>query len=417
MWFLNLVVGSLLAVAAAASPLSDWRYQKPIVAPAVPVAGFVDLTFDNEVFAGAQERLGDLRVFDSGGREVPYVLATEAQKYQREPRAVRLYNRGTTPGVSSTFSLDLGEQPGYHNQLTITTDSRNFRREVVLEGSTNESDWVTIAGTRFIYDYTLEFTARDTTVRYPEANFRYLRVVIKDNGEKPINIQGVELFRETSTSARSVSYTPAISSQQQFPELKVSQVVFDFGARGLPTSSLTLATRDVNFNRTIALEGSNDAATWSRVLGNDVIFSYQTPQFQGNKLTLAYPEAGYRYLRLTIFNKDDQPITISSASVTGLLRKLVFNYQPGQSYQLYYGNPKAAYPQYDLQNYLAYYDEQGRGQVTLGPQVPNPSYVPAPEPVVPFTERYAGLLVTALVLAVGVVGWLIFRLLRKVGPA
>lgn len=408
-------LASVLLAASAANPLSAWRLVKQITPPADPRPGFVELAFDSEVFAGANASLSDLRIMNSAGLEVPYVLATESSKYTREPRPAKLYNKGTNPGVSSTFSVDLGEQPGYHNQLTIITDSRNFRREVSIEGSNDEVSWLTMSGTRFIYDYTLEFTARDTTIRYPDSNYRYLRVTMRDNGAPPVNILQIELVREVSIPARSVTYEPSIIINQHLSDLKVSQVIFDLGTRGQPTSGLTLVTADSNFNRAVSLEGSDDNSRWSQVLSRDVIFSYQTPQFRGSKLTLSYPESGYRYLRLTVFNRDDQPVNITGATAMGVLRKLVFSYVPTDTYKLFYGNQVASRPEYDLQNYLEYYGTAGRQQVTLGAESANSLYQAPPAPVIPFSERYQGLLFAALVVAVGVVGWLIIRLLRRNG--
>src|SRR5207248_2465293 len=110
---------------------------------------------------------------------------------------------------------------------------------------------------------------------------------------------------------------------------------------------------------------------------------------------------------------DDQPITIKSASATGLLRKLVFAYGAGTTYNLYYGNESARSPEYDLQNYIDYFAPTGRQEVKLGPQTANAAYVAPRVPEKPLSERYSWLLTTVLVAAVCVVGFLAFRLFKK----
>lgn len=406
-------VAAVLVARADFEP-TKWQFKKDIIAPApIDTRTFVELVFDNEVFSKANGNLSDARVVNGAYEEVPYVLVTEAPKRTRGVLRGRVLNKGSVPGEYTTFLVDVGEGGIFHNQLTIVTDAKNFRREAMIEGSNDQINWLVLNPKQSLYDYTLEFKAQDTTVRYPESTFRYLRVKIFDRGEPPLNIIHATVDRDVETPAKKIFYDGKIISRMEDVPHRASILTFDLGAKGLPTNGVIFRTSDVNFSREAALEASNDGEKWSVVSFRDVIFSYDTPKFSGAKLGLNYPEQNFRYLRFTIFNKDNKPIAIDGAQFSGFLRKLVFEYIPGVNYAFYYGNPEARFPEYDLVNYIAYFDPAARREVGLGGEAVNDSYAPKVPPPVPFTERYPNLLTIVLAAAVLVVGFLTVRLIKR----
>ena len=408
---------SLISVARADFDLTKWQLKKDITSPAgKDLRGVVlgEVSFDNEVFSGASADLRDIRVIDNANKEVPYTLTAETPKSGRENYSVKIINKGQVGLEYSTFVVDLGQNGILHNQLEIITDSKNFRRRAAIEGaaSLDQKDWLKLAE-KSIYDYSYEFKAKDTSVRYQESTLRFLRVKIFDNGEKPISIYGANVYREVSNGAREVNYKGAIISQELKGRERASVFTIDLGYKGLPTNKISLETNDINFNREAAIEGSNDGQNWSVVSYRDVIFSYRTPKFEGAKMELNYPESNFHYYRLTVFNKDDNPIPINQVSFSGFLRKLVFQYNPNNSYALYYDNPGARFPEYDLKNYLDYYSQDNRQPFKLMGETANGAYVPPKLPVKPLSERNPNLLLLTLVFIGAIVGFLIFRLFRK----
>ena len=160
----------------------------------------------------------------------------------------------------------------------------------------------------------------------------------------------------------------------------------------------------------MALEGSNDKEKWQIVEFRDVIFSFSTPNFTGSKLSIDYPESNYRYYRITVFNRDDKPITIAGVEATGLLRKLIFNYDPAKSYKLYYGNSSARYPQYDIEALFPYLDISFLPKVALSTEELNPGFKEIVPPPKPLSERLPWLLPSVLAFVVLVLGGLITKL-------
>src|ERR1035441_3420681 len=114
-------------------PRSAWLYFKEIRAPH-PAGGLVDFVLDRETLDQARVNQEDLRLYDSAGREIPYVLRVRRDVATSNAFPAREFNRGVDGGVTQ-LSLDLGERPEQHNQVEIDTAGNNFRRLVDVGGS------------------------------------------------------------------------------------------------------------------------------------------------------------------------------------------------------------------------------------------------------------------------------------------
>jgi len=199
-------------------------------------------------------------------------------------------------------------------------------------------------------------------------------------------------------------------SQSVDPTRRVSLIVVDLGVPGVPTSRLAVRNQQVNFYRAVSLEGSEDAQTWSPVQDAGALYSYDTPRFVGSQLSVSYPETTRRYLRLTVHNEDNPPLDIQDVEVYGFTRKLLFPAGPGGSYQLYYGNPRARAPTYDLERFLPYLETEGLPVAILEAQSDNPEFQ-APRP--PLSERLPWLIPLVVGVAALAVGLLLLGVVRQ----
>jgi len=394
--------------------IKKWKYQKEIKVKNIFSPTYVLLPLDNQVFENANPNLSDIRIIADDKEEIPFKLLIEKEYYQKEFYPAKILNLGFIPAKYQSFIVDLQKEGILHNQIKILTTSKNFKREVVIEGSNDQENWFVLNDKGKIYDYSpplYEFVQRKTTINYPESTYRYLKVKIILKGENPLKIVGVEVYKIEKKPAKKVNYSAKIIDKGVNEKYKTSFIIVDLKHKGLPSNSLKIKTSDFNFSREIALEGSNDKKTWKVIKHRDIIFSFSTPKFTGSKLEIDYPESNFRYLKLTIFNKDNKPINITGVSVSGILRKLLFKYEPSKTYKLYYGNSKAYYPEYDIEALFPYLEIKGLSQATLGNQIKNPLFEKISPPPSPFTERYPWLLPLVLIIIVLILLWLIIRLI------
>ncbi len=423
-----LVAAIVLATALAGLvvlPLSadfsgpDWRFSKRVALPTGQDQEFlVEVVPDREVYAHASPGLSDLRIIEEeSGREVQYKLLVERGEQRRGSIPVSMQDLGHVPGEYTSFVADLRQEGKLHNELEIRTPSENFQRLVVVEGSQDGETWAVLQEEGQIFDLTIEerdFSTRDTRVQYPASTARYLRVRIANDDEPPLEITGAVAFFVQQLAPQESELAASITGRQEDAEQKKSVIALDLGSRGFPTNRIAVTTPRQNFYRQVMLEGSDDAETWTPVQRSEALYAYNTPKFVGEKLSVRYRESTYRYYRLTVLNEDNPPLSVESARAYGFQRKLIFSAVPGGAYGLYYGNPEAGTPSYELERIFPYLVTEDLPQARLGGHTANPLFA---EPREPFTERYDWLLPTVVALAALAIGLFLASLFRQVRKA
>ena len=214
-------IGILLVSGVAHADFTGdlWPYQKTITLPgSVPEGSLVEFVPDQQVFAGSANRLADLRIIEQGtGLEVPYQLLIERGERRRRSYEVTVLDLSHVPGESTSFVADIGREGVLHNEIEIRTPSRNFQRDVVVEGSSDLKTWAVIEDDVQIFDFTIEsrgFTERLTRFTYPSSTVRYLRVRIMDGEEEPLEITGALTFFSEELRPQETELLATITSRE-----------------------------------------------------------------------------------------------------------------------------------------------------------------------------------------------------------
>jgi hypothetical protein len=116
-------------------------------------------------------------------------------------------------------------------------------------------------------------------------------------------------------------------------------------------------------------------------------------------------------LRLSITDHRNPVLQLQAMRVTAAARQVVFEAGGGVAgpVTLYFGNPEAAAPNYDIARNLPEALSPPPRRVVPGPRQENPNYQPPP---LPLTERLPWLIYVLLGLAIAVLGLLIANLAR-----
>ncbi len=413
-----LVAGS---VALADFAAKDWHYFKQVSLPASAGAEIlVGVTPDAELYAGAADGINDVRIVDDDTqREVAYkVVISEATK-ERGNVPANIRDLGYVSDQHTVFTADINQATAIHNAIEILSPTIDVRRKVVVEASDDGSGWIVLEDDQEIFDFTDEkrdFNARKMRISYPQTTLRQLRVRILDAGDDPLEVTGATVSYVTDIPAQFVAYPTTAEPFHENDQRQVSESIVDLGQRGLPSSAVNILTEQTNFFRRVAVESSANQAEWKTLQADGPIYSYDTPKFVGKDITITFPETTDRYLRLTIENEDNPPLSVREIEVSGIARRIVFQVSPGKSYRLYYGNADARQPSYELEHIFPYLTTDTLPQATLGVEVENPEFK---EEVLPLTERLPWLLPVTIGIALAAVGAILLRVLvqaRKVLP-
>lgn len=230
------------------------------------------------------------------------------------------------------------------------------------------------------------------TVDYPVSTRRYMRVTIP-GWRDPAYLMSVGLTE--AAAVRDIVSTPTPSATED-PKAQTTSLVADIGFQGLAYDRLNLTVEQGAFSRSVEISTSSDAKEWS-FSGQGVISQDQ--------LSIDFPEQWNRYVKITVFNRDNAPLKIIRVSLSALRRLLRFPSMATGPYWLYSGNPDAKQPSYDFASLAP------ASPVSLGAPEHNPQYR---APIRPWSDRNPNLLNFVLIAAVAVMGFITIRVLRKV---
>ena len=412
-----------LPTARADAPDGQWQFLKPIILPVdLPNDQLVEVELDPEVYAHAQPGLGDVRVTATGAdgeRETPYQLLVKAGDQRRAAVPVDMQDLGHIPNDHTSFVLRVQSEGDLHSEVEIRTSSVNFQRRVAVSASDDGETWRILQEDGKIFHFSIPergFSAGDTRVRYPSSSARFLRIQIFDGDQEPLSIHGAVVLFAESLEPRRHHLPLDIVQRIEDPERKQTILLLQASHPGFPADSINLDIPRRNFYREVALEGSYDFTYWIPLQSGEILYDFDTPRFVGDDRELRFGESRYLYYRITIFNEDNPPLPVEKPVASGYARKIVFTADAGETHRLYYGNPEASAPSYELEKLLPYLDTRDLPMSRLGGHEVNPAFG-IPEPVsemVPFTERYPWLLPGVVAAAALLVGLFLASLIRQV---
>jgi hypothetical protein len=400
---------SLVAAQPARETPSTWAFRKAITLPALAQAGFVELRLDADVFRDASPTLADLRVRDAHGSDVGYVVRRRERIAAESTRDATMLDLVTTRDGTVRFALEAGPGRIVHNRvrLTIRDQARNFRVPVRVETSDDGRTWHVARESGFIYRVEGETKASDTSVSYPTSTARWLRVTVGPEKGRALPLAGARLVIAATPEREEERVAASLVERDEETMRRTTRLVIDLRGRR-PVDRVELDVAERNFHRVVLVEAGDDRKAW-RWIGSCAISAVDTGTVRERLTGARFPETTARYLRLTIQNLDDRPLSVTGARVFAVKRTIVFEAAPGRAYVLDYGNPSATPPRYDVARALGYLGGERLPEAVLGTAQRVPAPVPSPwlasQPVV----MWASMAMAALAL-----GSLLWRMARGV---
>lgn len=386
---------------------------KPTEAPASP---WFDMIAPTALYGEAREDLGDLRLFDAAGKEVPYALRVREAKYSQQELPAREFNRSVAADQASELTLDLGENPPEHNEIEVQLPGVDFRRRATLEASDNASEWHKLVEGNLFYFRTGDHELHELRLSHPPSRFRYLRLRVEKDpaiDRTPVEIAAVKVRYRVEIPGEYLAFSGSV-----WPRDAVrasggpgSAWIVEFNADRVPCESIELEVSDQEFARDYVIEAGGRAGSdeplrpiawgqWSRKAGEPV-----------RPLSATFPEQRCARLRIVVTDYSNPPLSVIGCQVRGAAREIIFARSADLSWplRLYYGNPDAAPPHYDFERNLPAQLQPAPERIEPGAPQANPHYAPPP---LPWSERWSWLIHGVLGLACLALGAILFSLGR-----
>jgi hypothetical protein len=333
----RIALALVLAAAVAPSPTfgaavdeSEFRYERTLRTGGreQPVA----FEPDGLLFFHAKPGFADLRVLDARGEQVPWRRLPERRS---PPRSVAVLNSGRQ-GNAAVALVDVGRGGRVYDRMDLDIPDSGFVGRVTVFGADRRRGPYARLSATGIYDIAGARHARSTTAVFPPTDFRFLR--LRATGVS--RIAGATLSGTADRPRLVRRRARVLGGVARGPRQTV--LVLDLGVPRVPISEVRVMAPDPVYDRRVVVEGSNDRRRFV-VLAAGRIF-----RFPGSSSAPLSVASAFRYLRITIVNGEDEPLSGVRAEAHGPSHALLL--EPGHPppLRLLYGGPEVRAPDYEF---------------------------------------------------------------------
>lgn len=310
----------------------------------------IELTDD--IFSKVSRDFSDIRILGiinkNDSIEVPYILQQSRENQIEKIIPFQLINQAKNE-KGFYYTLQIPAESTI-NQINLEFDQQNFDWRVSLEGSQDQKEWFSILQDYRILSIKSDLAEFDfTRLIFPDARFRYYRILIKTNSNPKLTSSEVTL-KETRTG-RYKKYPVYTSDRKEDKQIK--KTIIDITLLlPVPVSLVKMYVKDtVDYYRPLTIEYLTDSVKtpdgWNYLyatLQTGTLNSFEKNEFSFESQTC-------RKLRLVIDNQDNRPLQIDSVNIEGYVHRLIARFDQPATYFLLYGQPKAVKANYDISRF------------------------------------------------------------------
>lgn len=379
-------------------------------APLAPVerGGYYTVVLSPEVIGRSREDLSDLRLLDSAGKEVAYLVEREPAMYERS--WMRSYKLLRNERLKRTTVVEMeADSTGTVDELLVRVRNARVSKRARITGSDDRSDWYMIQDECLAVGEGDGATSVLRFVDLPLSDYRYYRIVLDDSLSAPVQVLDLGHSARMRSEGR---YTEIDGlSFTRTEDRSITRIAL-FGGSPFRAERLRFNIRsDVPFQRRAKLahhvsytvrERKREVTRMSEEPLGDLTL---TRSSRGN---VPGPNTIVDTLFVLIENGNDRPLDITGIHALQLETRLVAKLEAGARYTITTADTKATMPRYDIAHFR---DSLPTSIATLNvPAMTARPKAPAPEP--PFTPSMYW--VWAAIIGIGaIIAFSSMRLLRR----
>jgi hypothetical protein len=298
--------------------------------------------------SNAEGGLGDLRLYDRSGREVPYLLVAPPARETRwtTGAVLPLLQTKTTSG----FELAL-DQATTVNRLRIDGVPAPFLKRATLEGSGDREHWTLLTDQATVFELP-DQRLKQLEIPFAASELRYLRVTWDDRSSGRVPLPATVVARLTEPGPPREHLMAPLVVERRASEPGRSRYRLTFPAAHMPVVALEIAARDANVLRSARVvepQLSGDRLE-PRELGNATISRASRGDAVAANLTVPIAAPAGRHVDLTIDDGNNAPLDLTGiAAVLAPLPWIYFESTDGQPLVARLGDQTLAAPSYDLE--------------------------------------------------------------------
>ncbi|MDQ6763277.1 MAG: hypothetical protein M3015_11710 [Bacteroidota bacterium] len=298
---------------------------------------FYKINLSPGVVAKCKPGLDDIRIFDEGGKPVPYILKNDLPVFTRENfiafpiiKTIKEKDKQTHITLQSTIDKPI-------DNLLLFIKNTEAHRAFNISGSNDSVHWFIIKENIYLDN---SFKADGETIiqslSFPASNYKYFQLTILGEDLLPFNIAKAGVYKEDLIYGRYIQI-PAPDISQRDSSNKISYVRIHLDDKYLVNKIIVDLEGVKYYKRKFSFFEQNKMDDF---LLEGYLFSGLANEFIVN--------AKADQFLLTINNEDNNPLKIKAVHAFQLKTYLLTYLQDGKNYFLEFGDSFLQAPKYDL---------------------------------------------------------------------
>ena len=287
-----------------------------------------------DIYENSKNNLGDIRIIDKNGKEVPYVIETGKEK---EKHSEKILARGKIDEVLTKkdkmefivkFNSDSSLKDIIGNRLELIP-SKNFYTEYTLLGSNNGTDWEQVTSGE-IYKTP---DKSNFTIEFSEKRYEFYKIVTPlDKG----NIFSEAILKLSNNEAGKLK---TVGTKLDYKiEQEGKSTILKIKSKFLPLKNIVLDVND-EFQRNYTVRSGDNfyvEGIISKVgeKSNLIINLENVPKLSE--------------IIVEIQNGDNSPLKINGVTGNYVPDRIVFRATEGEDYKITFGDESLDKPEYDI---------------------------------------------------------------------
>ena len=375
---LLLALGAATVGRAALTP-TEWPHRQSVE---VAAPGLVKIAVPAATFDAAEPGLADLRLINSAGQEMAYLLDRDLS-FRDQPmaseqaKAVRPRSFQSAPANDTTQLLIETGTTDLLESITLESSAAFFLKAAHVEISADGQAWESMGPAVPVFR---QFGAEQLSLTLPRRAAAFVRVTLDDFRSRRIVFSGASLL-PAPVRASPPALAPVgagITRRDEFAGETVFTVALD--GRQVPLAELSLEAKDPLFMRrvTVGIREVRGDVSSERTVGSGTVYRVAL-EGAPVQAQLAVPldfSPPTRELLVHIHNGDSPPLALDGVHARQHPVNLLFLAPAAGTYALLSGNPQAAAPRYDLAAFAGEMRTATATEVVAGGVEPMPNYHP-----------------------------------------
>ncbi len=314
-----------------------------------PAKGPCRLDPDASLLSTARKDLGDLRLYDAAGREVPYLVippSTAQSRPVQEGRILEVAPTKTTSGIE----IDFGSVQTI-DRLHLDGLPTPMLKRARVEGSGDREHWTLLAAEVTIFDLP-EQQLHSTNVDFDAGDYRYLRVTWDDRSSARVTKVGSAYARLHEPGAPPPPMHVAAAFRKSSSEPGKSRYRITLPGPRLPIAAIELRVTNGNVFRDASITEPRlaNGQVVPAPLGSAKLRRAERDGIVAEELAIPITEPEGPDLELVVNDGSNPPLAIEGVVARfAPLPWIYFESEDGSTLTARWGNAKATPPQYDLE--------------------------------------------------------------------